>query len=161
MANARLRAVCEGLGLENVATVISSGNVVFEAGPIDVPGLESTMEAAWQDHLGFASTTIIRSRQALQDLVALRPFGALEHGPTSYLLVTFSKVPLTIGFDVPHRPPGRDYQVVGVTERELFTVTDTTSERTPDVMGWIEAQFGRRVSSRTWLTLGRILKAMG
>jgi uncharacterized protein (DUF1697 family) len=61
MANPRLRAVCEDLGLENVATVISSGNVVFETGPNDVPGLERTLEAAWSGQLGFESTTIIRS----------------------------------------------------------------------------------------------------
>jgi hypothetical protein len=49
---------------------------------------------------------------------------------------------------------------VAATGSELFTVTDTTSERTPDVMAWIESRFGKQVSSRTWLTVERILKRM-
>lgn len=160
MRNEKLRTVCEELGLQNVSTVISSGNVVFETDAADASDLESTLESAWRSRLGFESTTIIRSRLQLEELVELNPFGDLEHGPESYLLVTFSKFPLTVDFQVPYRPPERSYRIVATTERELFTVTDTTSERTPDVMGWIENRFGKQVSSRTWLTVARILKRM-
>jgi hypothetical protein len=92
--------------------------------------------------------------------VELAPFGDLVHGPGSYLLVTFSKHPLQVEFDTPHHPADRDYQVVAATAGEVFTVTDTTSGGTPDVMVWVESQFGKQVSSRTWLTVGRILKKM-
>ncbi len=160
MRNENLRAVCEDLGLRSVSTIISSGNVVFEDAAVDTTGLESTLEKAWQETLGFESTTIIRSRLELEALVEQRPFGDLEHGPGSYLLVTFSKYPLELTLDVPHRPENSSYSLVGATDRELFTVTDTSTQ-TPDVMTWIERQFGKQVSSRTWLTVARILKRMG
>ena len=157
MRNERLRGVCEALGLGDVDTVLSSGNVLFEADVDDVEELEATLEAAWSERLGFESTTIIRSRRELQDLMELQPFGELTHGPESYLLVTFSKGPLTVDVELPHQPADRDYTIVGSTDREVFSVTDTTSARTPDVMGWMEQHFGKQISSRTWLTVTRIL----
>ena len=99
--------------------------------------------------------------QDLLDLTEQQPFGALQHGPRSYLLVTFGKYTLDVEFELPHRPEGSPYRVVGATGRELFTVTDTTTGQTPDVMRWIERQHGRQLTSRTWLTVGRILKRMG
>jgi uncharacterized protein (DUF1697 family) len=160
MRNENLRRVCAGLGLGDVATVISSGNILFRS-EARAPELESALEAAWPEQLGFESTTIIRSRIELEMLVELRPFGGREHGPDSYLLTTFSKHPLSVPFELPYRPNEHDYEVVGATEREIFTVTDTTSERTPDVMGWAEREFGKEITSRTWLTVARILERMG
>jgi uncharacterized protein (DUF1697 family) len=161
MANANLRAVCEDLGLANVSTVISSGNVVFETEVSDRTALEASLEAAWPARLGFESTTILRTQSELATLVEMAPFGRLVHGPSSYLLVTFSKHPLQLDFETPYQPADRDYQVVGATNGEVFTVTDMTSGAAPDVMNWVESQWGKQVSSRTWLTIGRILKRMG
>jgi uncharacterized protein (DUF1697 family) len=159
MSNQNLRTVCEGIGLTNVATVISSGNVVFDAA--DEPAyLESKLEAAWKSELGFESTTLLRSRGDLEDLVSMRPFGDLEHGPDSYLLVTFSKFPLEIDLGRPPQPADGSARVVVATNREIFTVSDTTARQTPNVMAWVESQFGKQVSSRTWLTVARILKKM-
>lgn len=161
MRNEKLRQVAESVGLEEVATVISSGNVVFETTRNDTAELEQTLEDAWKANLGFDSTTIIRSREELQRLVEMEPFGDREHGRRSYLLVTFCKNPVEVDFEIPYRPPDREYDIVEATTKELFTVTDTTSERTPDVMAWLEGRFGKEISSRTWLTVARILKKMG
>lgn len=160
MRNANLRAACEALGLANVSTVVSSGNVVFGSPSADVRGLESTLEAAWLAKLGFSSTTIVRRREELEALVALRPFGTLEHGPSTYLLVTFAKSPLPRPIEVPARPPAAAYELVAARERELFTVSDTTSSLDVDVMRWIEGRFGKGLTSRTWLTVARILRRM-
>ncbi len=160
MRNENLRAVCAALGFQHAATVISSGNVIFESASDDVEQLESRLEAAWPSQLGFKSTTIIRSRDHLEALVARSPFGALQHGPQSYLLVTFAKRSLPAKLDLPDGSPGDDYQILSATDLELFTVTDTTAERTPDVMTWLERSFGQQITSRTWLTVGRILKRM-
>jgi uncharacterized protein (DUF1697 family) len=161
MSNANLRAVCEEVGLENVSTVISSGNVVFETDMTDKAALEATLETAWPEKLGFQSTTILRSQAELEAIVEMEPFGDLEHGPSSYLLVTFSKHPLEVDFETPYHPADRDYQVVAATAGEVFTVTDMTSGAAPDVMVWVESKFAKQLTSRTWLTVGRILKKMG
>lgn len=157
MRNDKLRGVCESLGLGGVQTLLSSGNVLFEADTVDVAALEATLEAAWSEALGFESKTILRSRQELQELAGLKPFGDLEHGAGSYLLVTFSRTALTVDFELPHQPVDRDYRIVGRSTREVFSVTDMTSAGTPDVMTWLERTFGREITSRTWLTVSRIL----
>ena len=161
MRNENLRRVCEDLGMRSVGTVISSGNVVFETDAEDLSGLETRLEQAWPEELGFESTTIIRARSDLEALTDLEPFGGLDHGRDTYLLVTFSKTRLTIDIDLPVEPEDGGYRVVGATDRELFTVTDTTRRRTPDVMQWIERRFGKEITSRTWLTVARVLKKMG
>lgn len=160
MRNENLRGVALDLGFENVRTVISSGNIVFEAEGRDRLEIESTMESAWPERLGFESTTIVRSRSDVEALVALDPFDGRTHSRETYLLVTFAKHRLHRDYEFPFQPEGKDYWVVGATERELFTVTDTVSTRTPDVMTWVESRFGKEVSSRTWLTVLRILDRM-
>ena len=159
--NVRLRGVCEDLGLRNVRTVVASGNVVFETDTTDVPALEAHLEAAWLDKLGFNSTTIIRSRSDLQSIVDADPFSGLEHGKTTYLLVTFFKDPIAADLALPYAVPGRDYRIVAATPSELYSVTDTTGARTPDLMAWLERQFGKDLTSRTRLTVSRILAKMG
>lgn len=161
MRNERLRRVCQDLGLDSVATVISSGNIVFEADSGDRRGLESALEAAWLDVLGFQSTTILRSQDELEAIVRMEPFGDLEHGKETYLLATFSKHALSIARPLPWRPTDQAFEVVAATESEIFTVADSTASRTPDVMSWLEKQHGKQITSRTWLTIHRILKKMG
>jgi uncharacterized protein (DUF1697 family) len=160
MRNENLRGVCEGLGLHNVSTVISSGNVVFESDPTDVADLERTLEEAWLGQSGFESTTILRSRAELEILAHSDPFQGREHTKETYLLTTFAKAKLDYELDFPHRPEGKDYTLVGGTERELFSVTDTVHGTSLDIMAWLESRFGKEISSRTWLTVYRILERM-
>ncbi len=159
MRNDRLREVCEQEGLDNVQTVISSGNIVFDADGTPTE-IETMLEAAWPTRLGFDATTILRSQLELEELTASDPFQGREHTRETYLLTTFAKHTLSYDFPFPHRPEGKDYWMVGGTERELFSVTDTISGSSLDVMSWLEDTFGREISSRTWLTVSKILKRM-
>ena len=159
--NENLRMVCEQLGLGQVSTVISSGNVVFDTDSEDLTALETQLERAWQEKIGFDSSTLIRTQEDLQHLVSLDPFQGLEHRKQTYLLVSFTKHPISVEMNLPHGPEDMSFELVAATDRELFTVTDTTAARTPDVMGWVEARFGKELTSRTWLTVARILKKMG
>lgn len=158
MRNDRLRSVFEDLGFRNVQTVISSGNVLFESNSTDIASMEAMLEMAWPEKLGFSSTTIIRSIEDVATLVEKDPYGGLEHGPTSYLLVTFFKHRPDINFEFPYQPAGRPYRLVGRSERELFSVTDTTGAGASDLMAWLERQYGKEISSRTWATVQRIIK---
>lgn len=157
MRNENLRRVCEGEGFGDVATVISSGNVVFTSDRTDQLAIEADLENAWSRELGFESLTIVRSKAVLEGLVALDPFPGLTHSPQTYLLTTFFKQPLD---PTPEQPTaGSGFEVVGISDAELFSVTDTTTGTT-DVMAWLEGTYGQRLTSRTWLTVHRILEKM-
>lgn len=160
MRNEKLRGVFEELGHKKVHSVISSGNIVFENDSTDVEAMEAQLEAAWQEKLGFTSTTMVRSQEELEKLMKLNPFKKLTHSSKSYLLVTFFKRATKIDFKLPHQPEGKTYQLTGKADRVLFTVTDNTEVPTTDLMAWLERQFGKEISSRTWLTVNRILKKM-
>lgn len=157
--SADLRGACEAAGFTRVASVQSSGNLVFDA-ETDAPDeVTQRLEQAWTERLGFTSKTIVRTPEQLRALVDLQPYGDEEHGPSSYQLVTFFDEPITLDFDVPHEIESLGMRVVHATTRELFTTNDTTvGKGTPNVMGWLQKTYGKGLTSRTFPTLSRILK---
>jgi uncharacterized protein (DUF1697 family) len=160
MRNDRLRGVFEKLGFGNVKTVISSGNVVFESPSRNVKKLEETIEKALPEQLGFTSTTIIRSKAQLQQLVDKNPFEGMDHSQKSGLNVTFLKKRTRPDIKFPYRVENRDYQLLGMYGGAICSVIDLTSSKTPDLMLWLEKKFGKEITTRTWKTVERILKAM-
>lgn len=156
MKNDKLRAVFGSLGFFEVQSVISSGNIIFFA---KAPPSEAQIENAIHTQLGFFSTTIVRSQDDIAHLLRVAPFGDREHSSTSYLLVTFLKnKPAQLPFELPYQSPDGAYHVVGYDEtvRAIFTVTNPTAIKTPDVMRWLEKQCGKDISSRTWKTVMKI-----
>jgi uncharacterized protein (DUF1697 family) len=158
MRNENLRRVAQGLGLTGVRTVISSGNVIFDSDSGDRGRLERRFEAAWPKELGFTSTSIVRSREEIGQLLDADPFAGYEHTPASYLLATFLQEPAADPRQ--DEPPGRGFDVVGTAEGVVLTVTDTTAAQAANTMTWLERVYGTRISSRTWKTVERIHAAM-
>jgi len=156
-SNASLVGVLGELGLHDVKPVISSGNVIFTSDSSDSDGLADRIEAAWPELRGFQATTIVRSKEQIQRLLDQAPFGEVEHGKSSYQLVTFFKRP-TNRAETP--PPELGLEVVSLVDGALCTVSDTTKSGTPDAMSWLEKTYGKEITSRTPLTLQRILTKM-
>ncbi len=160
MRNDKLRGVFEALGFADVQSVISSGNIVFTADNSDVEKLEAMIEAALPEMLGFTRSVIVRSEQQLRALVDANPFAGAPHNDGSYLLVTFFKHPTIVELALPYQPSGKPYKIVAYTGGALCSITDNTIIKTSDLMGWLEKQFGKEITSRTPLTVERILKRM-
>lgn len=138
MKSARLKEFFESLGFQNVKTVIASGNVVFESTSNDSSKLEEKIEEELPKKLGFSKTTIVRSQTELENFVKTDPFkGVIDEKP-NYLLVTFFK----------DRKP------------EIATVLDLNDAKSTDFMTKMEKEHGKELTTRTWKTVHRILKAM-
>ena len=60
MRSEKLKAFFEELGFNNVQTLITSGNVIFESNDHDIPSIEAHVEKYLPLKLGFSSTTIIQ-----------------------------------------------------------------------------------------------------
>lgn len=160
MRNDKLRGVFDSLGFENVQSVISSGNVVFDSSESNAEKLESRIEKALPQELGFHSTTIIRTQSELQRIVNARPFSSTPDVPASRLNVTFLKENQANMPNVPYKHQDNAYRVFRIDGKSLGVVVNTTLAKTPDVMGWLEKEFSKDITTRTWKTVGRILKRM-
>lgn len=158
--NKKLCEALETLGFSNPTPVISSGNVIFESDETDTKKLEEIIESGWPELLGFQATTIVKSQQQLQKLLDADPFSGIVHSPSSYLLVTFFKHPTKPDFEMPFQPEGKTYKIIGQNGDALFSITDNTIVKTTDLMTWLEKRFGKEITSRTPLTIERILKRM-
>jgi len=139
MRSAKLKSFFESLGFKNVATVIGSGNIIFESSSKNAAALEAKIEKALPQRLGFKSTTIIRNKEELGRLVKKDPFKGMRDEKPNYLVVTFFKD----------------------RRKELCTAIDLTGSKTPDFMRKLEKEHGKEMTTRTWKTVGRILKKMG
>jgi|SRR5436309_1515641 len=85
----KLRASCEGLGFEKVATFIQSGNVVFKAGKVSTEALSKKIEARIVADFGFSSEVILRSRDEMGKVIANNPFAKQNGIDTQKLHVLF------------------------------------------------------------------------
>ncbi|MFI5074409.1 MAG: DUF1697 domain-containing protein [Actinomycetales bacterium] len=84
---ARLKALTEGLGYDDVWTYINSGNVVFDAEGVRAT-VEKNLEKALEDEFGFECTTFVRTAAELEKTLAATPF-EVGNGDTHF--VTFLK----------------------------------------------------------------------
>jgi uncharacterized protein (DUF1697 family) len=157
MRNEKLRGVFEDMGFENVQTVIFSGNVLFETESKSRQDLEAVIEKALQEQLGFSTITIIRSKNDLNQFIKRNPFNSLEDTPKSKLNVTFLKNEPKREFEFPYHSDNNGFVVLGIHDRAICSVVDMSLSKTPNLMRWLEKEFGKELTTRTWKTVGRIV----
>src|SRR3990167_9056569 len=71
---AELKAALEEAGFANVATVVASGNVLFDHTQAADTALEADIARVVQDRFGIATFAAVRSRAELQAALAESPF---------------------------------------------------------------------------------------
>lgn len=162
MTNDKLRGVFERLGFERVQSVVSSGNIVFRAPEQEIAELEQRIEGALTADLGLSSRVIIRTLPGLRALLDSDPFPGLTHGRGSYLTATF----LNQGAAEPEQLPTQDdprARIVGYDRpaRAILSVIDNSEPgQTSDFMAQLEKEYGKQITTRTWLTVQRIVKKL-
>lgn len=70
---AALKTCVETLGLENVATYIASGNVLFESARRDAAGLETDIERAIEEHVDLPVKIVVLDRASYSRIVEAIP----------------------------------------------------------------------------------------
>ena len=150
-----LKRAFEAAGFGEVRTVLSSGNVVFDARAATVAALERKAEAAMQRTIGRVFLTIVRPVEALQELLASDPFGAFRLKPGAKRIVTFLRQRPTTRIVLPPELAGaRIYAVQG---GEVFSAYLRTPKG-PVFMTLIDKTFGKEQTTRTWDTVAKIAR---
>jgi uncharacterized protein (DUF1697 family) len=151
-----LKKALEAAGFTDIKTVLSSGNAVFTTRAASEASLQRKAETAIDKQLGREFMTIVRPIDALEALLASDPYGAFRLPPNGKRVVSFLR-------DEPNAKPVlpidlRGARILALKGREIFTVY-VPDANGPDFMTLIEKTFGKAVTTRTWDTVAKIVKA--
>lgn len=153
---AELARSFEDAGFEQVATVLSSGNVVFGARAASAASLEKRAEAAMAARLGRAFPTIVRPVDRLREILATDPYASTRLPTGAKRIVTFLRRAPTASLALPITRDGAT--IVAATGAEVYTAY-VPSEKGAAFMTLIEETFGVEVTTRTWDTVAKIVAA--
>ena len=155
---AELKQCLEAAGFKNVKTVLGSGNVVFDSRAASRASLERRIEAAMHKSLDRVFATTIRSIEELASLRAADPYKSFTLPSAAKRIVTLlhakpsARVKLPIELD--------DAQILCVKGTEVFSAY-VPNAKGPVFMNLIEKTFGKDLTTRTWDTIGKVVKAGG
>ncbi len=152
---ADLRSCFTAAGFTGVETVLSSGNVVFDARAASPSSLERRAEAAMSAGLGRSFLTIVRPLDALRTIVASDPYHGHRLAPGSKRIVTFLRRPPTSKIILPVEQDGA--RILRVEGGEVFSAYERTP-RGPVFMTLIQRMFGDEQTSRTWETVQKVAR---
>jgi uncharacterized protein (DUF1697 family) len=151
-----LKKCLEAAGLTNVKTVLASGNVVFDTRSASRATLERKVEAAMKQHLGKVFATTVRSLEELQAIQVADPFKSFQLAPKAKRIITLLRSKPTQNVRLPIELDGA--RILCVQGTEVFSAY-VVSAKGPVFMGLIEKTFGKDLTTRTWDTLGKVIRA--
>ncbi len=91
IAMADLRSLFEKLGYTRIATLLNSGNVVFDAPHADIDQLTSAIEAAIEGAFGFPAPVVTISTTDLNAIIQANPLRDTATDPAKHLVAFVSR----------------------------------------------------------------------
>jgi uncharacterized protein (DUF1697 family) len=152
---ADLKALMEKEGYGNVATLLASGNVVFDAPKQKTEALAKKLGAAYEKKFSFPISVIVRTMGEMEAMLAAAPFKKVQMTKDIRRYVTFlAEKPPSL---TPPRSPDAGYRVIKVTKGEAYSVLDLSKfAQTPDVMKLLGKAYGRKITTRNWNTIEKL-----
>jgi uncharacterized protein (DUF1697 family) len=141
-----LKSCFEAGGFSDVRTLLSSGNVVFNARSASLGALERRAEKAMQSQLGRSFGTIVRSAEYLQELVESDPFAEFNLAPAAKRVVTFLRGPADATLKLPIEQDGAS--ILKLNGSEVLAAY-VPGPKGPVFMSLLERTFGTSITTRT------------
>lgn len=151
-----LKAAFEVAGFTAVRTLLSSGNVAFDAKARSEAAVAKAAEAAMESRLGRSFLTVVRASKELQALIAADPFAAFDVPDDAKRVVTFLREPREAKLKLPIEGDG--VSILALRGREAFTAYRRGPD-SPVFMVMIEKAFGKDQTTRTWDTVRKCAEA--
>lgn len=156
MSMAALREACQATGLQDVRSILATGNVVLRSA-LPEPDLHQMLNRVIAAH-GLTNAVFLRRPADLKQVISANPFPAAATARPDHLLVLFLSHPpkatmdgLPAGYDGPER-----LQLIG---REAFIDYPETIGQSKLTPARLERHFGQPGTARNWNTIAKILVA--
>ena len=115
---ADLKAACEAMGLEQVKTIVVSGNVRFETD--EDANLKERLDAGLSEAFSFPIEAILRSAKEIEAMFARAPFAQVDANADVALHVLLTHQPLKPKPDLSDLP--EHIEVPRIDAREIYFV---------------------------------------
>ncbi|MEK6153107.1 DUF1697 domain-containing protein [Flavobacteriaceae bacterium 3-367] len=157
---ADLRQEMEKLGFQKVATLLNSGNIIFEAPTHKPEQLEKIISNHLEQVFGFPIPTLVRSAKTLEQLYKENPFQKIKVTKDIRLYVSFLKNDPAVELDLPWASADYSYRILNVRDKTILSVLDLAVSNTPKAMEALEQFFGKEITTRNWKTVERVMKKL-
>lgn len=141
-----LKACFESAGFSEVRTLLSSGNVVFNARSSSLATLERRAEKAMQAQLGRSFDTFVRPAEFLRELVDSEPFAEFNLPSAAKPVITFIRQPVELSLVLPIERD--DASILKFTGSEVLSAY-VPGPKGPVFMALLERTFGKSITTRT------------
>lgn len=157
---ADLKKLMEKEGYKNVKTLLASGNVIFEATEKNESKLKTTLEKIYEKKFGFTIPVLIRSAESLEKLAKTNPFKGIPVTKDTRLYVTFLSGDKPKGtIKIPYSSETGALKILRASPTEVITVIVLDPKvDTVKMMGILEKEFGKNMTTRNWNTVEKLLK---
>ena len=154
---ADLKKLLLSLGFQNVKTYLASGNASFDAQkkPTAVE-IEHQIEKTF----GFSVDTIIRTLSDLHKIRASDPFAGIDVTKQTRLYVTFLADKPGSSLSIPYTSPDKSFRILSATKSEIYSVLDLAIATTPEAMNILEKTYGKKITTRNWNTILKIIDSL-
>jgi len=152
-----LRIELEALGLENIVTLLNSGNVIFDTSTKDPKDLEKIISSRLGITFGFAVPTIVRASKEIYKLFLEAPFQDVEINKDIRLYVSFVKKTTQPDIQLPWTSPDASYKILESQDDIILSVLDLSVSSTSKAMEAVEKLYGSNITTRNWKTIERIV----
>jgi uncharacterized protein (DUF1697 family) len=157
----KMNALCDAFlswGFVKVSTLLASGNILFDASNDDPQMISETIAAGIRTSFGFDVDVFIRTITELKAMAAREPFKGFTESAQLKLYATFLKHKAAPRFSIPYLSPGKELEILSVSNHEVFSVVHLSPRYgTVDMMAFLEKEFGSSLTTRNWNTVVKIL----
>jgi uncharacterized protein (DUF1697 family) len=148
--------LADDAGARNAVSVVSTGNLAFDAEPAELAAVVERLETGIRRVIGRAEPVIVREVAQIRDLVEADPFAGF---PADEWERVVAFLPLTAPpLDADLFTAVQNTTVVAVGPHELLAAS-RYGVRRPGPLRVVEEATGQRGTSRSWTTIERLAKA--
>ena len=151
-----LQGALEEDGFTEVKTLLSSGNVVFSGRRMTDSAIEKKVVATIENNTGKTFGVIVRSIAELEALLDAEPYQHFRLPAGSKRVVTFLRKEPEKKLEL---PPARDGARIWTVRGRDALSSYVQNDKGPVFMALIEKTFGKDVTTRTWDTVRKVVKA--
>lgn len=160
-----LKQIFESLGYTNIKTILNSGNVIFDAPIQDLEEIETTIEKTLESNAGFPVPTcvreaafIIRFRELTSAAAKSDSFKNRSITKDTRFYISFLKDDSVAEIQLPWTSDDNSYQIIVEREKTILSILDLSLSQTTKAMGILEVMYGKKITTRNWNTIERIIK---